>query len=365
MISALIVDDEKLARNTLKKVIPWEELGIRTLYEASDGRQAFELVKLHRPDIIISDIKMPHMDGIEFARLLRESEWPSHLIFLSGYTDKAYLKDAIHLHVDGYIEKPLHPEEISELLRTVVERCRQEHSEKKDTVFFFRNRYEDSPLNNTVYEFSKQSLQIFADAIKQKECNQALSVLRQWCEEMKCCEGTDPDYLRGIFGRITMQVEKAAELNGAGQTAQNSAALLHRISGIRQFSVLCESIQSLTRSLFMEIETTAADPAGKIQDYLAAHFREPDLSIQDIARHLNFNQSYLSTVYKQKTNTTINATLTALRMEEAKRLLAETDLKLYQVGEQVGYRDGKYFTKLFTRETGVSPRQYRERRHDA
>ena len=363
MISILIVDDEKLARNTLKKIIPWQELGVDTLYEAADGAEAFALVRLHRPDIILSDIKMPHMDGIAFAKLLRENEWPSHLIFLSGYTDKEYLKDAIHLQVDGYIEKPLNPEEISALLRKVVEKCRQEHSDKKETVYFFRNRYDDTVLNDQVYTLSKQALTDFSDALKQKDRKKALALLQTLCTEMRQCEGTEPDYLRGIFGRIALLVEQSAELNGASQSAADGAHLIHQLSGIRQFSVLESSVLSLTEAFFEEISGMTDDPVGKVQSYLLAHFRNPDLAIQDIASHLNFNQTYLSTVYRQKTGRTINAYLTQLRIEEAKKLLLETPLRLYQVGEAVGYRDGKYFARIFRREVGVTPRQFREHRH--
>ena len=83
--------------------------------------------------------------------------------------------------------------------------------------------------------------------------------------------------------------------------------------------------------------------------------------MEEVARSLNFNTSYLCAVYKRKAGRTINAMLTRLRVEQACLLLRGTGKKLYEVGACVGYPNGKYFTKVFTKEMGVSPREYRER----
>ena len=103
MISVLIVDDEKLVRDTLANYINWKELGIDAIYLADNGSRALLLAEKVQPSIVITDIKMPHMGGMEFAQIIRKQYPGSRLVFLSGYTDKEYLKGAIHLHADGYI----------------------------------------------------------------------------------------------------------------------------------------------------------------------------------------------------------------------------------------------------------------------
>ena len=89
--SVLDADDEKMPREILRDHLPWEELGVERVEEAEDGAQALELARVHRPDIIISDVKMPRMNGLELAGAVREMYPECQFIFLSGYTDKGYL----------------------------------------------------------------------------------------------------------------------------------------------------------------------------------------------------------------------------------------------------------------------------------
>lgn len=363
MISVLIADDEKLTRNTLKKTIPWQELGIEAIFEATNGREAFELVQLKRPDIIITDIKMPHLNGIEFLRKLREGNWPSRLIILSGYANKEYLKDAIHLHVDGFIEKPLNPAEITAQLRSIINELQAQHA-GNDTLLFFRDgKRAAEALNQTKYVLSKQVIESFSDALSKKDYDTSRRVLNQMCDEMRLSEATDPDYIRSIFSRLALQFEQAAQLHGATDTLVSAEHLIDEISGICSFSVLENAVIGLLESFFKEVQNEASDLTSRVYDYLSNHFKNANLCIDDIAHHFMFNPTYLCTVFKQKSGKTINSVLTDIRMQEARRLLTETDLKLYRIGEMVGYRDGKYFTKIFTRETGISPREYRNRHH--
>ena len=86
--SVLVADDEKMPREILRDRLPWEELGVERVDAASDGAEALELARQHRPDIIISDVKMPRMNGLELAGAVREMSPECQFIFLSGYTDK-------------------------------------------------------------------------------------------------------------------------------------------------------------------------------------------------------------------------------------------------------------------------------------
>lgn len=364
MVSVLIVDDEKLVRNTLKRFIPWEEIGIDVLYEAEDGRKGLELAEKHHPSIIITDIKMPHMDGMDFARKIREFPWHSRLVFLSGYTDKEYLKGAIHLHVDGFIEKPLNPQEITNLMTILAEQCQKDQAQTNATVFFFRGSYGPTPLNQDVFTLAKQDVHAFGSALKQKDRSSAVNILNDLCRKMQSCESTPPDYIRNVFSQIALQIENAAQLHGAKATQDESGKFVYATVKIDQFATLEYTANDLIDSFFTETDADTADPISLINSYLRTNYANCELSIQEIAKRLNFNATYLCTIYKQKTGRTINAALTDIRMETARNLLLETQLKLYEVGEKVGYRDGKYFTKVFTREVGISPRQYREHRYD-
>lgn len=116
LIKLLIIDDETTTRKGLVKNIDWKAMGIETIKEAKDGIEGLEIALSFRPDIILSDIRMPGMNGIELATSIKEHIPNCKLIFLSGYSDKEYLKAAIHLNAISYIEKPINLAEVQEVI---------------------------------------------------------------------------------------------------------------------------------------------------------------------------------------------------------------------------------------------------------
>lgn len=138
----LIVDDEELTRNGLFSAIPWESLGITEVYQAADGIYGLQSAKEHQPEVILCDVRMPRMDGIMMAREVQQLLPDSSIIFMSGYSDKEYLKAAIRLRAVRYVEKPLNTAEVCEAVLEACEHCRerrkthlgQSHLEQEQTA---------------------------------------------------------------------------------------------------------------------------------------------------------------------------------------------------------------------------------------
>ena len=105
MISVLLVDDEKLALDYLANLIKWENYGYTIAGTATDGEQALQLYARLHPDIIITDVKMPNMSGIDLAMAVRDSDADTRIVFLSSYTEFSFVKQAIRLGVDDYLLK--------------------------------------------------------------------------------------------------------------------------------------------------------------------------------------------------------------------------------------------------------------------
>jgi len=126
LIKVLVVDDESTTRKGLIKHIPWNELGVNIVHEAKDGIDALVIADTIHPDIVLSDIKMPGINGIELALRLREQFPRCKIIFLSGYSDKEYLKEAIKLGAVSYIEKPINLSEVKEAVKKAVTLCIQD-----------------------------------------------------------------------------------------------------------------------------------------------------------------------------------------------------------------------------------------------
>ena len=126
----LIVDDEERTREMLRKHIAWGEIGIQEVETARNGAVALELCQSFHPDIVLCDIRMPKMNGIEFAQRLRESAISCKLLFLSGFSDKDYLMSAIRLNALDYIEKPINPSQVRKAVQAAVESRKQENKKR-------------------------------------------------------------------------------------------------------------------------------------------------------------------------------------------------------------------------------------------
>ena len=107
MLKVFLTEDERVVREGLRDMIPWEQYGFVFAGEASDGEMALPLVRKIRPDVLITDIKMPFMDGLAFSRLVSKELPDTKILILSGYDDFAYAQQAIELHVDQYLLKPI------------------------------------------------------------------------------------------------------------------------------------------------------------------------------------------------------------------------------------------------------------------
>lgn len=131
----LIVDDEELTRTGVISSIDWNSLGIDEVLQADDGVHGLEAARLHKPEIVLCDVRMPRMDGIAMLERM-ENILPDVVpIFMSGHSDKEYLKAAIKLRAVNYIEKPLDPQEIREAVSEARELYLQKaHSRRAETI---------------------------------------------------------------------------------------------------------------------------------------------------------------------------------------------------------------------------------------
>jgi two-component system, response regulator YesN len=130
MIRLLIVDDEKTTRESLARYIPWGAMDVGPVHVARNGVEALALADREPPEILLTDVRMPKMDGLELAERIRVQAPGCKIIFLSGYADKEYLKRAIQLRAISYVEKPIDLDEVKEAVRSAASACRKEAEER-------------------------------------------------------------------------------------------------------------------------------------------------------------------------------------------------------------------------------------------
>ena len=143
MLKTFLVEDEVVIREMIKKMIPWEQYGFELAGEASDGEMALPLILKSKPDLLITDIKMPFMDGLTLCKLVKKELPNIKIVILSGYDDFNYAKQAINIGVEDYLLKPITKNALIERLTEI------------------RSRYEDEKTQREYYEKFHREMQAY------------------------------------------------------------------------------------------------------------------------------------------------------------------------------------------------------------
>lgn len=128
MHTLMIVDDEYNIRDGLVNLVPWNTIGVQVVAQARDGAEALELARQYRPDVVVTDISMDEMDGLEFSEALLAERPRTKIIILSGFSEFSYAQRALQLRVSAYLLKPVNPED---LLAHVAEAVRVLEDERE------------------------------------------------------------------------------------------------------------------------------------------------------------------------------------------------------------------------------------------
>ncbi len=159
MVKLFLCEDEIVMRDGIKKHIDWEKEGIEFAGEASDGELAYPMIIEQKPDILLTDIKMPFMDGLELSELVKKELPDIKIIILSGYDEFAYAQKAVSLGVTEYLLKPISPAKLRESIKHVAEKIEEERAleasesewakeEEAERVEIERNRLFDALIMN-------------------------------------------------------------------------------------------------------------------------------------------------------------------------------------------------------------------------
>ena len=142
MPRVFLVEDESTIRSTLRDTVPWEQLGYTFVGEATDGEMALPLIGTTHPDVLITDIKMPFMDGLSLSKLVLKEFPNTKIIIISGYDDFEYARQAIEIGVEQYLLKPITKANLMNVLREVKEKIEQEQEQRNYQAQFQRDSQE-------------------------------------------------------------------------------------------------------------------------------------------------------------------------------------------------------------------------------
>lgn len=131
MYKILIVDDERMIRLGIERTIDWKNLNIGEVYTASSAREAMEMINQHKPDILITDISMTEMSGLDLVESIRKREISMRIIILTGYDRFEYARQALQLQVHDFLLKPIDEQELTESIRMQVQKIEEMEEERQ------------------------------------------------------------------------------------------------------------------------------------------------------------------------------------------------------------------------------------------
>ena len=534
MLRVFLAEDETIIRETLRDTMPWAQCGYTFVGEAGDGEMALPLIQQAKPDVLITDIRMPFMDGLALSKLVLQEFPQMKVIILSGYDDFEYAQTAIGLGVERYLLKPITKSTLMKVLEEVREKIQGERAqqnylaqfrqEAQDYEQYARRRFLERIVAGqlTVQEIYEQAEKLDLD-LRARAYNLALVsampesgsaaetysepgarirdgmvahflrhpeyILFRWNltsfavlllerqEDMdaivnRCIHKVQELYqtfgpelnwyvamgtptrrlsaLPGCFEEVSrlwayrhilpeqhiLTAETVNSLTGTGSdhdlsgldmskvnpamltgVLQNASAqeipsfvdeYIHSLEDALESKPFCQYLMlsaRFTATQFVESlgvgqkeylaglsclgmvgqqisaddmkrylsdillqaiklrdRVTGSQYSGQLQQavrYIDEHYRCEDISLNRVAKEVNLSPNYLSAVFSQEMGTTFVEYLTAKRMEKARALLRSSDMRSGEIAAAVGYKDSHYFSFLFKKTQGCTPRDYR------
>ncbi len=415
MYSLLIAEDELTTRRGLVNMVKWNEIGFQVDGEFTDGQELLDYLKRNVPDVILTDIKMSRVSGLEIARFVWEENLPVQVVFLSGYKDFDYAQSAVEYRVLHYLVKPVSIPRIREVFTGIREKLDQQnalqnamlnrvdhyqkliHYQKQQFVTDawsgqgndVRQAKERIPLFHAdldhrhhlflvrlFMENDPQYFKFLADYGLQELQEQLLCILRKLDPHLEYypIKWEEPGKGRMLSGLGVFWENE--EYPGESDTHARMWKIkeqlkdeVYQLMAIRiELAVLKEmdspeELLSMTKNL-EKMEEANQLPAGGFETviaYIQEHYCE-DITLSHIAEKVFLNPIYISRLIKEQTGKNYTDLIMELRIRKAVELLKNTDLYVYEIAEKVGYHNLKYFYKVFKKVKGKSPNDYRTKK---
>lgn len=347
-MKALLVDDDAYVRQCLRMLIPWEKVGVRQVIDAVNGGQAYELALKEHPDLIITDIKMPVMDGLTMVGRLKEILVDTYVILLSAYSDFQYAQEAIRYGVSDYVLKPFTKERIEELSGKILQVSREFEKKRQYRQLILDRQHLEASIQNALDTRDTGLVASFFET-ELPSMNLRLPDLKDLC--LQLYDVLDQYMLRNNYRPKDADTFRE-RARGSIERQKNAEELI---------SSTC---RLWIASISFMIEKTARSPAyvKEMCEYISGNYMDEDLCVARVAKALHLSPVYAGVLFKQERGISITSYINQLRVEKALELLSRDGMSIANVGRQVGYINRDYFTKVFRKITGMTPSDCRSLR---
>lgn len=356
----MIADDVEVFRRQIRRLGLWKEVTpFEICAEASDGIEALGLLEKSPVDLLITDIRMPRMDGLELLKETRSRSLARCVVFLSDYAEFSIAKEAIQYGIFDYLVKPVKEEELRSLLHKVQVHLEQEEKEAEE-----KRQLEEKLLESVHLYYPQKEVQEVVDALLH-ERGEALH--RGGALLDATYEALGKDLLR-----TALVLDKAyQEILTDVENKASWLSMLYPLDRLKKLKLSGEKTVGALRAQLLqnlkEMEMVMKDllPHGgenslvrELEEFILNH-PEEKLTLDHMAEKFYLTKNHLGEVFKAETGLTLGEYLFRVKIQRAKVLLEEDQLRSYEISERLGYQSAEYFAKQFKKATGETPSEYR------
>lgn len=340
MVQVLIVDDERIIAKCLQEQIDWAKLGCAVPAACTDGNQALRYIAETRPDIVITDVRMPGMDGITLCRLLHE-RYPSITVFiLSAYEDFEVAQMALRYNVKDYIVKPLDRTG----LRNVEEMVSRTLAEQKN------QKFRAAMLSNTV----ERQLEAILDARDEAGLEELLEMTARF-------EGDPLGENMTLWMNLVMPAVRSRDAGQEKRRYMEERQVYDRIRGLSFQERLRFVREKYLDAMRGEQDSHSSSVVYAVQKTVDAEFASKELSVAGLAEQFNMSASYLGSLFAQVTGVGLAEYIREKRLNFACEQLRTGKKSISDIAHESGFSNVNYFTKVFRKNLGIPPAEYRNK----
>jgi len=344
VLKIMVVDDDCMVGKCLMTMIDWKTLEYDFVGIANNGLQAYDMIKDNKIDVVITDFKMPIMDGLELCKIIRENLENVTIILLSAYEDFYAAQVGIKYNVRNYILKPLDEAKLDEITK-ILEDIRDQHMNEQYCQYLLSGHELEIDVainlesgNKKFYEelfYELNNMFIGSNSLLEVVCLKLINCLYE--------------YLKSI-GFDEQVVEKK-------QTTVND--LVKEIKGSVKIVDFTQMMYTNVLYLIPNKASSYGELIPSMMRYINENCSNNDMYYPMIATEFKISQQHMRRIFKEKVGMTLNEYITSIRLTKAAELLSAEDIMVQDVARRVGFTYSSSFMRSFKKRFGVTPNEYR------
>ncbi|MFP3156050.1 response regulator [Lachnospiraceae bacterium ZAX-1] len=355
MTTLAIVEDQDFIREAIRSSLDWKSIDIELCGSYANGKQALDGFAQTMPDIVLSDIRMPIIDGLEMLRQIHDNEWNTQVIILSGFDDFKYAQEALKYHAVDFLLKPCKPEDLEQSIVRIRNKIEKEAGNKEISSI------DMSFVHDKEQKISYANMPYLLNMARKNDLEELKKALEKFLLEIDV-RSEEHGWRQNWFSFFIFSLNNRCLSSGQAseQILAKNMEILRKLMQTTEISVCSRLLAEAFCTSMAPCESSKAVnfTIDSALTYIKTHYNE-DLSLDAVATHVFLSKNYLSTLFKQTQGVNFTDYLNNIRIEKAQELLKTTNKKISDISTSIGYTNYRYFNYQFYKATGKTPTEYR------